>query len=100
MGFKLLNSIHIFDIIEKYNRILLGTIPIGIDIDSSDLDIICEVYKLEEFEILLKEKFSHFNNFKINKVSYEILTVNFLIDDFELEIYSLKNMPPTHLRKH
>ena len=49
--FKLLNRIHIFDIIEKYNPILVGTIPIGIDIDSSDLDIICEVYNLDDFEI-------------------------------------------------
>ena len=88
MVFKLLNSTRIFDIIEKYNPILVGTIPIGIDIDSSDLDIICEVYNLEEFEILMREKFSHFNKFKINKVNDEVLTVNFLIDDFEIEVYA------------
>ena len=86
--FKLLNRIHIFDIIEKYNPILVGTIPIGIDIDSSDLDIICEVYDLDEFEILMKDKFSNFNKFKINKVNNEILTVNFLVDDFEIEVYA------------
>lgn len=86
--FELLNRIHIFNIIEKYNPILVGTIPIGIDIDSSDLDIICEVYNLEEFEILMKDKFSNFNEFKINKVNNEILTVNFLVDDFEIEVYA------------
>ncbi|WP_291650959.1 DUF4269 domain-containing protein [Clostridium sp.] len=88
MVFKLLNSTHIFNTLEKYNPILVGTIPIGIDIDSSDLDIICEVYNLKEFEILMKDKFSNFNEFKINKVNDEILTVNFLIHNFEIEVYA------------
>ncbi|MDV4149438.1 DUF4269 domain-containing protein [Clostridium sp. AL.422] len=87
-AFKLLNTIHIFDILKKYNPILVGTIPIGIDIDSSDLDIICEVYNLEEFERLMKENFSCFNKFKIKKVNDEILIVNFLIDEFEIEVYA------------
>lgn len=93
-AFQLLNSIHIFNVIQKYNPILIGTIPIGIDIDSSDLDIICEVYNLEKFEALMKEKFSHFNKFKINKVTDEVLTVNFFIDDFEIEVYA-QNMKTT-----
>lgn len=92
--FKILNTIHIFDIIAKYNPVLVGTIPIGIDIDSSDLDIICEVYNLEEFVILMKQEFSHFSKFKIDKVNEEILTVNFLVDDFEIEVYA-QNMKTT-----
>lgn len=86
--FKVLNNINIFNTIEKYNPILVGTIPIGIDIDNSDLDIICEVYNLKEFEILMKDKFSNCNEFRINKVNKETLTVNFFIDNFEIEVYA------------
>jgi len=87
-AFKLLTNIKIFNILKKYNPILVGTIPIEIDIYGSDLDIICEVYNINEFEQLILKKFSSFNKFKINKVNDEVLTVNFLIDDFEIELYA------------
>ena len=40
----------IFEILEKYNPILTGTIPIGIDLPESDLDIICECENHSEFK--------------------------------------------------
>lgn len=87
-AYTVLTKIKIFDIIKKYNPILVGTIPIEINIKNSDLDIICEVYNISEFEIIMKDNFSNFNEFKINKVNDEILVVNFVVDNFEIEVYA------------
>ena len=42
-SYEILNASNLFNILEKYNPVLAGTIPIDIDIDKSDLDIVCEV---------------------------------------------------------
>jgi len=46
----------IFEILEKYNPILTGTIPIGIDLPESDLDIICECENHTEFKNCLTKE--------------------------------------------
>ena len=42
-SYKILKSINIFNILKEFNPILVGTIPIGIDIEKSDLDIVCQI---------------------------------------------------------
>ena len=48
-AYKILKEIDIFNILKSYNPILVGTIPINIDLDTSDLDIICQVNHFEAF---------------------------------------------------
>ncbi|CEN92715.1 MAG: DUF4269 domain-containing protein [Paraclostridium sordellii] len=88
LAYELLNKINIFDILKKYNPILVGTIPIEINIENSDLDIICEVYNIAEFKKIMKDNFSNFNEFKINKVNDKILVINFIVEKFEIEVYA------------
>jgi len=42
-SYEILKKINIFNILYEFKPILVGTIPIEIDIENSDLDIICEV---------------------------------------------------------
>ena len=42
LAFHEIKQHRILEILEKYNPILTGTIPIGIDLPESDLDIICQ----------------------------------------------------------
>lgn len=37
-----LSALRIFDVLAKYRPVLTGTVPLGLDVDSSDLDIVCE----------------------------------------------------------
>ncbi len=41
-AYKVLLELNIFELLKNFKPILLGTIPINIDIESSDLDIICQ----------------------------------------------------------
>jgi len=42
-AYEILTKYKIFEKLDNYSPLLTGTIPIEIDIESSDLDIICEV---------------------------------------------------------
>ncbi|VTQ04165.1 DUF4269 domain-containing protein [Sphingobacterium daejeonense] len=46
-SFNLLKEYMVFEHLSEYNPILIGTIPIDIAIEESDLDIACEVYDLK-----------------------------------------------------
>lgn len=92
-AYRVLNHINIFNILNKYDPVLVGTIPIEIDIDNSDLDIICKVYDFEEFEKLLLYYFSNYDDFKIKRNhenEKEYIQCNFIVDAFEIEIYAEK----------
>lgn len=66
-AYSILNKLKIFKILREYDPTLVGTIPIEIDISESDLDIICEVYDIEEFEELVIKSFNRYDNFRIER---------------------------------
>ncbi len=86
-----MKDIKIMEVLKQYNPILAGTIPIDIDVESSDLDIICEVHDFEKFiEIIVKE-FEGLYKFciKIESENYSVRTVcNFEYDEFIFEIFA------------
>lgn len=53
-----IDELRLWDHLKPYNPLLVGTIPIGIDIESSDLDIICHVTDFACFERELKTRYS------------------------------------------
>lgn len=85
-----------FSILEKlkvYSPILTGTIPINIDIESSDLDIICYWKEKQEFAHTLTSLFRSENDFQIHEAiieGKESVVCNFKLDDFEIEIFGQK----------
>lgn len=87
-SYKILEKINIFNILKEYNPILVGTIPIEIDIDNSDLDIICKTDNVDEFEKLLINKFKNFKDFNITYKEDKIIVCTFIVDDIEIEIYA------------
>lgn len=60
-AYEILTKYKIFEVLDYYSPILAGTIPIEIDIDGSDLDIICEVKNKVEFEKFLIQIFENFD---------------------------------------
>lgn len=80
----------IFDKLSAYKPILTGTIPIGIDIPESDLDIICECSNHQKFAETLKKFYSNKNDFEIRTKNRNglILTIaTFQSGEFEIEIF-------------
>ncbi|WP_346937272.1 DUF4269 domain-containing protein [Clostridium sp.] len=90
-AYKVLKNLDIFNVLKKFDPILVGTIPINIDIENSDLDIACEVQDFEEFQKLVEDRYSMHHKFHISNNSTDneiILTVNFYVEGIEIEIYA------------
>lgn len=94
-AFKVLSQNNVLTNLTEFDPILVGTIPINIDIENSDLDIVCYWKNKTDFTAKLKSFFKEQNDFTIretlidNKVS---VIANFKIDDFEIEVFG-QNIP-------
>ncbi len=64
-SYEILKRINIFEVLKDYNPILIGTIPIQINIESSDLDIVCEVESFVTFKEVLVNEFEIRKGFKV-----------------------------------
>jgi hypothetical protein len=93
-AYEVLIKYKIFEVLEYYSPILAGTIPIEIDVEGSDLDIICEVEDKIEFEKFLVKNFSEFD-LKIEKITIKeenSIICNFELEEFPIEIFA-QNKP-------
>lgn len=87
-AYQILNENSILEKLNHFTPILVGTIPINIAIESSDLDVICDVNDEEEFITTLKNHFQNEKGFVISKnANLNAVKSNFLIEDFEIEIF-------------
>jgi len=94
-AYQTLISHQIMEKLEAYAPILTGTIPINIDIESSDLDIICYWENKGNFikaltTLFIAEKDFHLHESLIEK--QETIVCNFKIDTFEIEVFG-QNIP-------
>src|SRR6218665_249749 len=89
-AYKILNDNAVLSKIAEFTPILVGTIPINIAIENSDLDIICFWKNKTEVTEKLNSHFANENQFKISALlidDIETVVANFRIDDFEIEIF-------------
>lgn len=92
-AFLVLTKYSIFDSLKNYSPILAGTIPIEIDVEGSDLDIICEVKDKNEFEKFLLQILPK-NIELIIENDEKAIVVNFILEGFPIEIFG-QNMLTT-----
>jgi len=94
-AYQVLTETNILGKLNHFTPILVGTIPINIDIESSDLDIICYVPNQENFIQYLNHNFGKEYQFIISKnTTYNSVKANFFTADFEIEIFGQDI--PTH----
>ncbi|MCH7408341.1 DUF4269 domain-containing protein [Belliella sp. DSM 111904] len=90
---RLLDSLDVFGVLQSYRPILVGTFPINIDIESSDLDIICTYEYAEDFKQNLIDYFGSLPGFEIREAmkhtGYSVIAC-FFVGDFEIEIFGQK----------
>ncbi|MFB4166816.1 DUF4269 domain-containing protein [Virgibacillus sp. JSM 102003] len=94
-AYKAINELGIFNELSMYNPVLCGTLPIGIDVEDSDLDIIMEVQELNYFIERLQSLYSCKESFKIKKTTIrnkEVIKANFFFNNFEFELFG-QNQP-------
>lgn len=94
-AFNLLVNNKIIISLFSFDPILAGTIPLNIDIEGSDLDIICYWKNKVEFISVVRSQFAEKQSFQIRETvinSQETIIANFLIDNFEIEIFG-QNIP-------
>ena len=92
---QLLTSHSVFEILRGFDPLLIGTIPLNIDIEKSDLDIICCWKSKNLFIETIIENFSHHRGFLLTEkkiTSHDTIIATFQIDQFEIEIFG-QNMP-------
>ncbi|RDY69116.1 DUF4269 domain-containing protein, partial [Halobacillus trueperi] len=89
-AYTTIKELCIFDELSIYNPILCGTIPIGIDLDNSDLDIVMDVKDLRLFEKKLDAFYGDKPGFTMKRKiirGREVVKANFLSNNFELELF-------------
>jgi hypothetical protein len=85
----------VFDYISSFTPFLAGTFPLGIDVQSSDVDIICYWKNKEDFKSSISQHFSQFPDFKITEKwinGHLTVIANFCLDYFQIEIFG-QNRP-------
>lgn len=94
-AYKELIELKVFQYLKDYQPILVGTIPIEIDLPESDLDIICTCEDHEKFSALLSELFADKKGFIIKTYDWngiKCTVATFRTASFEIEIFG-QNIP-------
>ena len=61
---EVINDLDLFLKLKQFDPVLIGTPPLGIEIDTSDIDIACCSENLEEFKQKTRIEFGHFRKFE------------------------------------
>lgn len=95
-AYRVLRESRVMDILALYGPLLAGTIPIGIDLPGSDLDVICGVNDFDGFNRMLTEAFGHLADFQYaceTEAGNERATATFSYNGWAFEIYG-QALPP------
>jgi hypothetical protein len=95
--YTLLSGPTIFPPLHAYTPLLAGTIPINIDIPSSDLDILCCFEDASSFYDAVQNAFAAHNGFTIRRMvlrGKDTVVANFTAECFAVEIFG-QHVPVT-----
>lgn len=86
-----LMDLGVFHDLAEFQPVLTGTIPLGIDVPSSDLDIVCCCQHHAQFQKQVTSLYQQYSGFHV-KSSYkkgeETTVVSFQFRDFEIELFA------------
>ncbi|MBP1903737.1 hypothetical protein J2Z32_000349 [Paenibacillus turicensis] len=90
-AFHVIQQLNIIQDFASYTPLLCGTIPLAIDVEGSDLDIIMEVHNFEHYKDEVQSRYGKLNGFTLNElIVQEIPTVlcNFTFENMDFELFS------------
>ena len=89
-AYSLLLKYNLFGTLQAFDPVLAGTIPIHIDIENSDLDIICCFSNKADFKNTVILAFSGFEGFSLTDAiinQQETIVANFSVDGWPIEVF-------------
>ncbi|MDQ1097151.1 MULTISPECIES: DUF4269 domain-containing protein [Chryseobacterium] len=99
-AYEVLTRHRIFEKLKEYSPVLAGTVPIGIDVEGSDLDIICQVDLTceEDFldELALKKIVPPYVEVAVETMvinGERSIVLNCMLEGFPVEIFG-QDIPP------
>lgn len=90
---ELLHQEGVWEKLHDYSPVMAGTIPLGIDVPGSDIDIICRTPDLPYFAEYLTRTFRFYPYFSVRTDNGHVVC-RFEISGYEVEIYG-ENKPVT-----
>jgi hypothetical protein len=89
--YEVLDKSNAMQKLAAYSPVLVGTFPLDIHTNGSDIDIICQCSNTDSFLYELQNLFGHELNFTaalINHLDKPAVVANFVIDDIPFEIFA------------
>lgn len=90
-AYRALHALQLFEKLADFTPLLVGTIPLDVDIPDSDLDILCEAHDLMAFAQRVRENFGEREGFRVKEKvvnGLPTLIVNFTHEGFPIEIFA------------
>lgn len=87
-SYEMLEREGIFRKLAPYGPLLAGTIPICIDVEGSDLDIVCRTGDADGFALFANVKFGHYDGFSSSVHDDGVAVCRFECDGIPVEIYA------------
>ncbi|WP_440897324.1 DUF4269 domain-containing protein [Amphibacillus sp. Q70] len=94
-AYKVMKNLNILQQFSAAKPLLCGTIPLAIDHEKSDLDIVLEAENLDELASNLKEAYGHFEKFTQKRIivrNQDVRLTHFFFAGFEFELFA-QNRP-------
>ncbi len=85
-----LEKLNLPEALSNYDPVVIGTPPLGIDIEVSDIDIACYAPNLTDFETSVSKIFGHLSDFSIQHCTVQdrpTLITTFRHMDWEIEFF-------------
>ncbi len=87
--YRILTETKILSVLHPFQPIVIGTIPIEIDIPGSDIDIACCFVEISELREVVNNNFSHYKSFSEKmKENNSIYVANLEYQNLPIEIYA------------
>jgi hypothetical protein len=89
-AYHALAALRVLPLLRPFDPILAGTVPLGIDIPGSDLDVVCEAADVDVFAQYLCDIFGSCMGFRLQRTSmYGLPTViaQYIAQEFPVEIF-------------
>lgn len=89
-AYETLSRYQIFELLSAFDPLLAGTVPIGLNVEGSDLDILCYAQEEEFFIAVLNSSFSQFRGFHMRQPNINgkrCIVAGFYADDWAIEIF-------------
>jgi len=87
LAYEVLTYNQVLEKLADFTPLLVGTIPIGIDIENSDLDIICYCTDAALFSQVVTKAFGTNQGFESRQTDEDIVIARFVVDGFSIEIW-------------